>query len=88
MTASVAAVQAGRFSSAPRLFLVSRNAARFAVIGVVAVAAVVLAPALSQGVILLAAPAVVLALISRGIPADDLDAQTLRIVLGLPRPID
>ena len=91
MTASVATVATARTArvlGVPHLLAIPRSALLFILAGAGLAATVVLAPALSQAVLLLAGPAAVLWLISRAALDDDLDAHTLRITLGLPRPID
>jgi hypothetical protein len=87
MTASLAATAAPHLM-APPLGLVFRNGRLFGIVGFAIAAGALLAPGMTQAVLLLAGPAAVLLVVARAGGDDDLNTETRRIVLGLPQPID
>ena len=84
MTVSTLATSAARIP-APRLPRLPARWRAMGVAGTLAVAAAVLAPAAVGSVVLFLGPVALLALLARA--GDQLDADTLRIVLGVPQPL-
>jgi hypothetical protein len=88
MTTSFAAAIAPRMVRTPRVTPALRRTAIFVTAGAGVVAAAVVVPAFVQAALLLAGPAALLVLVSRAGADDELDADTLRTMLGIPPTLD